>query len=111
MTTKRDNTPRILEDWNPHDIHAALKKRGVVLDRVGPELGFHRTCGSKALHTRRWPKVKAKIAELLGVAPREIWPSIFDENDQPYSTRRKRHSNASQRARNVCRTADAGQGR
>jgi len=92
------------QDWHPADIHAALKKRGVHLDKVGPSIGLHRSAGHKALHYRRWPKVKAKIAELLGHAPQEIWPSLFDANGEARPLVRVKRSHGNRRTRNICRT-------
>ncbi|MFN7193137.1 MAG: helix-turn-helix domain-containing protein [Rhodospirillales bacterium] len=90
-------------DWHPADVQAALKKLGIRVDSIGPSIGLNRTAGYRALYSTPWPRVKAEIARLLGHRPQEIWPSIFDENGQPHSQRRP-HSNASKRARNVCRT-------
>ncbi|MBI6262380.1 helix-turn-helix domain-containing protein, partial [Proteus mirabilis] len=49
-------------DWHPADIIAALRKRGTTL--------------ANAL-SRPWPKGEKIIADFLGVAPSEIWPSRY----------------------------------
>lgn len=88
-------------DWHPADVQAALKKAGHLLDQVGPSLGLHRSAGNKALHSKPWPRVKAKIASLLGIPPHEIWPSVFDKNDEPYPVRRSKRSHGSSIPGNV----------
>jgi len=94
-------------DWHPADVLAALTKAGHRLDRIGPLLGLDRSAGGKALHQKPWPTVKAKIAALIGERPHKIWPSVFDENDEPYPFRRNRRSHKLAALRNVCRTASA----
>ena len=89
------------KDWHPADVQAALKKRGVPLEKVGPKIGLDRSAGHKALYARPWPRVKIEIATILGLRPEEVWPSLFDSNGNPYPVRRPRHSNASRRRCNV----------
>lgn len=63
-------------DWHPADVLAALKKRGKTLAGVSVQHGYHPTAAGKALK-RPWPAMEAIIADALGVAPAEIWPSRY----------------------------------
>lgn len=91
-------------DWHPADIHAALKKGGHLLNEVGPSLGLHRSAGHIALYKKRWPRVKARIAELMGLPPQDIWPSIFNETGEVKPLRRSKRSHGNRPTRNICRT-------
>lgn len=63
-------------DWHSADIIAALKKRGTSLSAVSRNSGLASSTLANAL-TRRWPKGERLIAEALGVAPEQIWPSRY----------------------------------
>lgn len=69
-------------DWHPADVLAALKKRGHTLAGLSVAHGYHPTAAGKALK-RPWPAMEALIAREIGVSPREIWPSRYDENGEP----------------------------
>lgn len=64
------------QDWHPADIIAALRKRGTSLAAVSRNSGLASSTLANAL-TRRWPKGERLIAEALGVAPEQIWPSRY----------------------------------
>ena len=64
------------QDWQPADIIAALKKRGTSLTAVSRNAGLASSTLTNAL-TRRWPKGERLIAEALGIAPEQIWPSRY----------------------------------
>lgn len=64
------------QDWHQADIIAALRKRGTSLAAVSREAGLCSTTLANAL-TRSWPKGEWLIAEAIGVAPNEIWPSRY----------------------------------
>ncbi|EAA8369207.1 helix-turn-helix domain-containing protein [Salmonella enterica] len=66
----------IQPDWHPADIIAALRKRGTSLAAVSRNSGLASSTLANAL-TRRWPKGERLIAEALGVAPEQIWPSRY----------------------------------
>jgi Ner family transcriptional regulator len=72
------------EDWHPADVLAALKKRGHTLSGLSVAHGYHATAAGKALR-RPWPALEAIIADALSLRPRDIWPSRYDENNQPIS--------------------------
>ncbi|MDQ7881834.1 helix-turn-helix domain-containing protein [Atlantibacter hermannii] len=63
-------------DWHSADIIAALKKQGTSLSAVSRNAGLASSTLANAL-TRRWPKGERLIAEALGVAPEQIWPSRY----------------------------------
>ncbi|HCM6841094.1 helix-turn-helix domain-containing protein [Klebsiella pneumoniae] len=64
------------QDWQPADIIAALKKRGTSLTAVSRNAGLASSTLTSALN-RRWPKGERLIAEALGIAPEQIWPSRY----------------------------------
>ncbi|MBA3110327.1 transcriptional regulator [Salmonella enterica] len=63
-------------DWHSADIIAALKKRGTSLSAVSRQSGLASSTLANALN-RRWPKGERLIADALGVAPEQIWPSRY----------------------------------
>ncbi|EAA4271017.1 transcriptional regulator [Salmonella enterica subsp. enterica serovar Typhimurium] len=63
-------------DWHPADIIAGLRKKGTTLAAVSRKAGLSSSTLANAL-TRRWPKGERLIAEALGVAPEQIWPSRY----------------------------------
>ncbi|EDW2793367.1 transcriptional regulator [Salmonella enterica] len=63
-------------DCHSADIIAALKKQGTLLSAVSRNSGLASSTLANAL-TRRWPKGERLIAEALGVAPEQIWPSRY----------------------------------
>ncbi|EBF4219987.1 transcriptional regulator [Salmonella enterica] len=63
-------------DWHSADIIAALKKQGTSLSAVSRSSGLASSTLANAL-IRRWPKGERLIAEALGIAPEQIWPSRY----------------------------------
>ncbi|EAW0681532.1 helix-turn-helix domain-containing protein [Salmonella enterica] len=63
-------------DWHSADIIAALKKRGTSLSAVSRSSGLASPTLANAL-IRHWPKGERLIADALGVAPEQIWPSRY----------------------------------
>ncbi|USB42744.1 helix-turn-helix domain-containing protein [Klebsiella africana] len=64
------------QDWQSADIIAALKKRGTLLTAVSSNAGLASSTLTNALN-RCWPKGERLIAEALGIAPEQIWPSRY----------------------------------
>lgn len=64
------------QDWHSADVIASLKKRGTSLAAVSREAGLAPSTLANAL-VRRWPKGEKLIAQALGMAPEEIWPSRY----------------------------------
>lgn len=63
-------------DWHSADIIAVLKKRGTSLSAVSRNSGLESSTLANAL-IRHWPKGERLIAEALGIAPEQIWPSRY----------------------------------
>lgn len=63
-------------DWHSADIIAALKKRGTSLSALSRQAGLASSTLANTL-IRHWPKGEKLIAEKLGVAPEQIWPSRY----------------------------------
>lgn len=63
-------------DWHSADIIAALKKQGTSLSAVSRKSGLASSTLANAL-TRRRPKGERLIADALGTAPEQIWPSRY----------------------------------
>lgn len=64
------------QDWHSADIIAALKKQGTSLSAVSRQAGLASSTLANTL-IRHWPKGEKLIAEKLGVAPEQIWPSRY----------------------------------
>ncbi|HAT8014456.1 helix-turn-helix domain-containing protein [Citrobacter rodentium] len=64
------------QDWHSADIIAGLRKRGTSLAALSRQAGLASSTLANALN-RRWPKGERLIAEALGVAPEQIWPSRY----------------------------------
>jgi Ner family transcriptional regulator len=75
------------KDWHPADIKAALEKRGWTLARIARDHGY--TCVTTPADALRrpYPVMEQIIAGIIGVAPREIWPSRYDRHGQPLGPR------------------------
>jgi Ner family transcriptional regulator len=69
-------------DWHPADVLAALKKRGHSLAGLSVANGYHPTAAGKALK-QPWPAIERLLADAIGVAPQEIWPSRYDTEGTP----------------------------
>ncbi|EDR2589660.1 transcriptional regulator [Salmonella enterica subsp. enterica] len=63
-------------DWHSADIIAGLRKRGTSLAALSRQAGLASSTLANAL-VRHWPKGERLIAEELGVAPEQIWPSRY----------------------------------
>ena len=70
------------KDWHPADIKAALEKRGWSLAELSLRHSYSRTLAAKALHYP-YPNMERIIGKALGVHPKSIWPSRYDENGRP----------------------------
>ncbi|EAW0685305.1 helix-turn-helix domain-containing protein [Salmonella enterica] len=67
-------------DWHSADIIAALKKRGTSLSALSRQAGLASSTLANTL-IRHWPKGEKLIAEKLGVAPEQIWPSRYRKSE------------------------------
>lgn len=64
------------QDWHPADIIAGLRKQGTSLAALSRQSGLASSTLANAL-IRHWPKGERLIAEALGIAPEQIWPSHY----------------------------------
>jgi Ner family transcriptional regulator len=86
MNNSDSTPPEAPTDWHPADVLAALKKRGQSLAGLSVAHGYHPTAAGKALK-RPWPALEAIIAEALGLAAAQIWPTRYSASGQPISAR------------------------
>lgn len=79
MTTK---TPKkaSLEDWHPADVLAALHKAGWTLRGLAESHGMTNSSSFSAAMVRSYPANERRIADALGLHPKEIWPSRYFED-------------------------------
>lgn len=67
------------EDWHPADILAAVRKAGWTFAALAEHHGLERSTLTHAL-ARSYPKAEKRIAEAIGVAPQDIWPSRWNRD-------------------------------
>ena len=89
-----------LQDWHRADIKAALEKRGFSLAQLALLHGYERSCTAKALH-HPWPMMERLIADTIGVAPQQIWPSRYHHDGRPKSGRGERGLGRNKRKNNT----------
>lgn len=77
---KSDAKKAGLEDWHPADILAALRKAGYTLSKLAFEHGLKDSSGLSVAMVRSFPKGEQRIADALGVHPKVIWPSRYNED-------------------------------
>ena len=79
-------------DWHRADIVAALRKSGWSLRRLSSHHGYLSANTLSVAMMRPWPKGERLIADAIGVAPAEIWPSRYHSDGSPGRRRRSRDS-------------------
>lgn len=96
------------QDWHPADIKAALNKAGYTLASLAEEHGL-KAGGtlSKAL-TSSFPIAEQRIAAAIGVHPKVIWPSRYNE-DGTRKLQGFRAIESSRRSANIQAKADGEQ--
>jgi len=83
MTASQTPKKPAPKDWHPAEVGAALRMKGYSLRQLSLLNGYSNPGSlAKALH-RPWPLAEAIIAEVLGVAASEIWPSRYDADGKP----------------------------
>ena len=72
----------LAEDWHPADVIAAMHKAGWSMHKLARHHGLT-TSGtlSKALRSS-YPVAEQRIAEALGLHPKDIWPSRYYANGE-----------------------------
>lgn len=101
MTTRHPKkTSR--EDWHPADVKAALHKKGITLVGLAQQHGMNSSSALSAALVRSYPANEKRIADAIGVHPKEIWPSRYNEDGsrKPQGFRAVQCT-AATRARNV----------
>ena len=68
------------EDWHPADIKAALHKRGITLSSLAKAHGLTKSASFSAALVRSMPANEKRIADALGLHPKNIWPSRYNED-------------------------------
>lgn len=87
-------------DWHPADIVAALHKAGYTLAKLAEEHGLK--SGNTFSHAMRrsLPVSEQRIADAIGIHPKEIWPSRYNVDGTP-KMRGFRAIESSKRSRRV----------
>lgn len=86
--TKEQDEKNSANDWHPADIVAALKKNGWTISALSRYQGYVAPGTLRRAIERKWPKGEAIIAEAIGVAPEQIWPSRYKEQFKRPVTKR-----------------------
>lgn len=68
------------QDWHPADIKAALHKKGITLMQLAKAYGMTSSSTMSAALVRSYPANEKRIADAIGVHPKEIWPSRYFED-------------------------------
>lgn len=65
-------------DMHRIDIVAAIHKKGTTVQDLSVAAGLAKGSLANAL-TRPWPKGERIIAEAIGMTPKDIWPSRYQD--------------------------------
>lgn len=68
----------VLQDWHRADIVAGLRKAGWSVRRLAKHHGYASHGALTVALARPFPKAQRLIAEAIGVAPEQIWPSRYE---------------------------------
>jgi len=79
---------RIGRNWHPEDIKAAVRKKGWTLSELARTYGLSDVSVRRSLRKPHFYGELA-IAEILGLSPRQIWPSRFETNGTRKARRRR----------------------
>lgn len=91
------------EDWHPADIVAALKKKGYTLSKLAFEHNLKDSSGLSVAMVRSFPKGEQRIAAALGVEPKVIWPTRYnDDGSRKPTGQRALHVTREMRQRRAC---------
>jgi Ner family transcriptional regulator len=66
-------------DMDPELIKYEIRVRGKSLADLAKTAGVSRQTMSIALHARASARAEVVIAEFLGLSPKQIWPSRYDD--------------------------------
>ncbi|OPX57038.1 transcriptional regulator, Nlp family [Oceanospirillum multiglobuliferum] len=65
------------QDWHRQDVLAAVRKKGSNLAELGRQHGYTNSKTVYNVFNVNYPKMQKIIADYLGLAPEEIWPSRY----------------------------------
>lgn len=71
------------EDWHPADVKAALEKAGWTLRALAATHGLTGSTTLSATLVRSYPINEKRIADALGLHPKDIWPSRYHADGSP----------------------------
>jgi len=71
------------EDWHPADVKAALEKAGLTLRALAAKHGLKGSSSLSATLVRSLPCNEKRIADALGIHPKDIWPSRYHQDGTP----------------------------
>lgn len=66
------------EDWHPADVIAALRKKNITLRGLALAHGLKDSSSMSAALVRSLPSNEKRIADALGLHPKDIWPSRYN---------------------------------
>lgn len=67
-------------DWQPEDVTHALRKKKTTLAAIAREHGLSGSSSLSAALVRSYPANEKRIADALGLHPKDIWPSRYFED-------------------------------
>lgn len=79
MTTDAAKKP-VDQDWHPADIKAAINKAGTTLAGIARAYGMKGSTSLSSTFTRSYPLNEKRIADAIGVHPKVIWPSRYNQD-------------------------------
>ena len=79
MTPKADKKASQV-DWHPAKIKMELHMRGITLSGLAEAHGLTSSSTLSAALTRSYPANEKRIANALGIHPKVIWPSRYNED-------------------------------
>ncbi len=80
--TLTDSSPDCAVDWPWWRVREELARRGLKLSDVGRLAKVTTNAVSMVAHEPRM-RLQAVIGDLLGIDPRQIWPSRYAEDGRP----------------------------
>ncbi len=83
MTTHAVPKKASLKDWHWADVLAALRKADWSLRQLGITSGYPDGNALGEAARRPFPKAEKIIADALGLEPKSIWPTRYDDNGNP----------------------------
>lgn len=95
-TTKKTSR----QDWHPAKVKMELHIRGITLKGLAAAHGLNSSTSLSAALTRSYPANEQRIADALGLHPKDIWPSrYFDDGSRRPQGFRAVQCNAADTAR------------